>query len=65
MVLLPLLLLLFVLELLPKENVVVFCCGGFWFAPKVNMLLVLLVAVVTLEVPKVGAGVAGVPKAEA
>ena len=58
-------LLLFVLELLPKENVVVFCCGGFWFAPKVNMLLVLLVAVVALVVPNVGAGAAGAPKAEA
>ena len=35
--LLLLLLLLLALLLLPKENVVVFGCGGFWLAPNVNI----------------------------
>lgn len=52
-----------VLLLLPKANAVAFCCGGFWFAPKVNIPEVLLSF--ALAFPKVGVeDTLGVPKVE-
>lgn len=41
--------------LLPKENVLFCCCGGFWFAPKVNILLLFPLLALAEAGPNVGA----------
>lgn len=52
-----------VLLLLPKANVVAFCCGGVWLAPKVNNPGVLLLFI--LAFPNVGVeDTLGDPKVE-
>lgn len=49
--------------LLPKENAAVFCCPGFWFAPKVNILVAVLFPLV-LVFPKGGVETLGVPNVD-
>lgn len=52
--------------LLPaKEKLVIFCCDGFWFAPKVNIPVVVLFVVFALPVPNADVEHAlGAPKAD-